>query len=438
MIEQQKSESEVFHQFLTAQFNEISHSDVMQKIRNKAWDHYLELGLPSRKSEAFNYIKFSHLFNQSFSSPKVCSVTEQEIDACLYPECKNSALVFINGFFQPSLSRLSALPARLVILSLAEALKSYGTFITNYWAKSLQEETDPFASLNAALHSNGCFVYLPPKTVIETPIQILNLVKVDAEPMLILPRLHLFAGAQSQANLYVKQCYFGEQKSFINMAVEMSIEEDAHITYTQDSRFNLNSVWHFDALRAILKRNSTLKTIHMTNGSASVRHDYRVALAGENAEALLNGVWMLESQREAHAHVLIDHQAPNCRSMQLFKGVLNDISQSSFEGKIYVRQAAQKTEAFQLNHNLLLSDKASAHSKPNLEIFADDVKASHGATVGQLEDEQLFYMISRGLEKKTAKNLLIQGFCKDVLNQISLPSLVDECAQFTQSYMNKS
>ena len=420
---------------LEGHYGQMESSDALLKVKNKAWDHFLELGLPTRKSEVFRYIKVRSLFSHSYVVSKEMPVTDEEIEAHLFPECKNSALVFVNGHFQPKLSRLSALPKRSVILPLNDAIKTYGAFLNNQWAKSLKEETDSFAALNAALHRNGAFVYLPPKTIIETPVQILNIIKTGGEPMLIMPRLHLFSGSQSQIDLHSTQAILNGGGYCFNMAADFSIEDESHVRYTQTVLNVPSDVWHFDALRANLKRNSTLKSIQVTDGCATVRNDYRVALAGENAEALLNGVWMLAEKRESHTHVLMDHQAPNCRSMQLFKGVLNDVSQSSFEGKILVRQPAQKTEAFQLNHNLLLNDKANAQSKPNLEIFADDVKASHGATMGQLDREQLFYMKTRGFEDADAKNMLVYGFCKEVIDMIPLPSLLQKITASAQLYI---
>ena len=148
----------------------------------------------------------------------------------------------------------------------------------------------------------------------------------------------------------------------MNTAVDCVIEEEAHVHYTQIALDEPSKAWHFDAFRATLKRNSTLKTVSMTEGGPTVRFDYRVALIGENAEASLNGVWLLNQNHEVHTHVIVDHQAPNCRSMQLYKGILNDFSHSSFEGKILVRQLAQKTEAFQLNNNLLSTLFAGTYS----------------------------------------------------------------------------
>lgn len=437
MMTQPQLDSDLFQGFLEEYYKRVNLPDLLQKIRSRAWDHFLELGLPTRKSEVFRYVKLHRFFSHRYTISKAASVTEQEIDAHLYPECKNSALVFVNGHFQPHLSRVAALPKRVVILPLLDALKTYGTFLNNQWAKTLKEETDPFAILNTALHHNGAFIYLPPKTIVEAPLQILNLVKLNNDPMLILPRLHCFVGSQSQIDLYSSQAVLEGDGYCVNMAVEFSLEEESHVRYSQVNMALPANTWYFDALRAALKRNSTLKTVQVTDGSQTVRYDYRISLAGENAEALLNGVWMLANDKEAHTHVLMDHQAPYCRSMQRYKGVLNDSSQSSFEGKILVRQPAQKTEAFQLNHNILLSDKASAQSKPNLEIFADDVKASHGATVGQLDHEQLFYMKTRGFDDAEAKNLLIYGFCKEIINLIPLPSLLEDVTKQTRNYIDR-
>ena len=161
----------------------------------------------------------------------------------------------------------------------------------------------------------------------------------------------------------------------------------------------------------------------VTEGSATVRYDYHVMLLGENSEASLSGVWMLSGKREAHTHVLMDHQAPHCRSLQLFKGVLNDTTHSSFEGKILVRQLAQKTEAYQLNHNLLLSDRALADSKPSLEIFADDVRCTHGPALGRMSDQQLFYLQARGLNQELATKLLSHAFINEVVDTIEQPDI---------------
>lgn len=241
--------------------------------------------------------------------------------------------------------------------------------------------------------------------------------------MLMHPRILLFAGSQSQIEMVATTAALSGDGWCSNGVIDLSIEEGAQVHLSQTSVQEPENSWHFEALRAVLKRDSKLVAVSATDGSQTVRHDYRVALAGENAEGLLNGMWHLKGKREAHSHVLMEHEAAHCRSMQLFKGALHDRSRSSFEGKIYVHSEAQKTDAFQLNQNILLDEGANADSKPNLEIFADDVKASHGSTVGRLDPEQIHYMQTRGISEAEAKKLLVEGYCREVIDMIPVASL---------------
>lgn len=410
--------------------------DALQGVRAKAWDHLMELGLPTKRSEVFRYIRLSQLYGMQYESVSAKAVKKQDIADAIYPECAHSHIVFVNGCYQPELSDVTALPKRLVISSLAEATKTFGSFLNYQWAKSLKEETDPFAILNIALHKQGAFVYLPPKSTVVAPLQILNVIDTDSQQTAFInPRLNLFLGSQSDLKLISSLKVHSKGQYVVNMAVDITIEEESHLHYTQILGKKEMEGWLLDATRATLKSNSTFKTISATEGSATVRNDYRVTLTGENAEALLNGVALLSGKNEAHTHVWMEHQAPNCRSLQLYKNVLNEISRSSFEGKIIVRQAAQKTQAFQLNNNLLLNDKAQAYSKPNLEIFADDVKASHGSTFGQLDAEQLFYMKTRGFSDHEAKNLLVYSFSNEVIDMIPHPSVAEELRKRAMSYL---
>lgn len=423
MIVQPGLEQESFKALLESFRTQFAPTDPLHRMRQRAWEQFLSLGLPSRQEENYRLIKLRTLFSRPYSLAKECSFQKEEMLPWIIPECRGSCLVFANGYYLPALSYLDALPSNIVICSLPEAMQTYGTLLNNYWNQALKGEKDPFAALNGALHAHGVFVYLPPKTKADVPIQILNMIDSCDQQAMMMPRLQLFVGARSEMDVVYTQKQRSQTPYFVNQVAEMILEEGAHVRYIQMLCEEHPLSWHFDAFRAILKRNSHLETVCVTQGSGTVRTDYQISLAGENAEALLNGVWMLANKREAHVNVLMDHQAPSCRSYQLFKGVLNDFSRSSFEGKIMVRPIAQKTEAFQLNRNLILDDYAYADSKPNLEIFADDVKASHGATVGQLDEEQLFYMKTRGFSDRQAKNLLIKGFCEEVIEKLPLPSL---------------
>lgn len=402
------------------------------KMRLKAWEHLQEMGLPTSKNEAFRYVPLRKFFSQTYV--KAFPNAVQDLTSYIYPECRGSLLVFVNGLYAPELSNLEAIPKRVVVTGLEEAATTYGALLNNHWTRTLQEEKDPFALINASLYEKGAFIYLPPKTILENPIQILHVVATEDQPMFLLPRVQFFVGAHSELEIISSQARLSGSQDCINAVIDFTIEENAHVHCTQALTDDPETIWRFEAMRASLKKSSTLNLIALTDGSASVRRDYRMVLAGENGEANLNGISMINGKRESHVHVLMDHQAPHCRSRQLFKNVLNGMSRSSFEGKILVRQAAQKTDAFQLNNNLLISDRAAADSKPNLEIFADDVKASHGATFGQLPEEQLFMLKSRGIGESQAKNLLVRGFCKEIVDLIRLPSLLEQSLQQLYRY----
>lgn len=438
MMAQPGLEQETFQSLLERLRQEAAPDDTLAKMRQKSWQQFLDLGLPTRKQEAYRYIKLRHLFSQEYGFPKEKILTSDQIHPWIYPECRHSVIVFVNGDYSAQLSNLSALPSKIVISSLQEAVQTYGVLLNNNWTKSLKEETDAFAALNRAFHRQGAFIYIPPKTVSEVPIQILHMIDSDDEMQMLFPRMQVFVGAHSDLKLISSQKNLSSNGYFVNQVSEFVIDESAHVHYTQNLCDTHPKSWHLDAVRATLKRDSTFKTVCVTEGSATVRTDYQVALTGENAEALLNGISMLSDKSEAHSHIFMDHQAPHCRSYQLFKNVLNDFSRSSFEGKIMVRQPAQKTEAFQLNNNLVLNDHAHADSKPNLEIFADDVKASHGATVGQLDLEQLFYMKTRGFSDAEAKNLLIYGFCEQVIEMIPVISLKEAISKRARHYLMKN
>ncbi len=398
-----------FQSLLAQRFLGAPKQDALGKLKVKAWERFEELGLPSRNNEVFRYLKMRHLYalrpDFNTSPLTACSIAPH-----IFPECSSDHLVFVNGVFTPSLSKI---PDGIVINTISGASNTYGTLISNGWTRSIKEELDPFVLVNLALQQDGAFIYIPPKFQAKAPIQILNF--VTGEALGLMPRTQIFAGAHSKATFKMSYAFEGARNVWMNQVTDLSIEENANIRFLQHANDLPEDLWLFDALRATLKRDSRLQAVHFTKGCQSVRHDYRVNLTGENGDACLNGLWILDGKKEAHSHVLMNHQAPNCRSNQLFKGVLNGSSQSSFEGKIFVERIAQKTEAFQRNNNLILSDGAIANSKPNLEIFADDVKASHGATVGQLDQEQVFYMKTRGLNDSEADALLIRGFCEEVL-----------------------
>lgn len=394
-------------------------------LQEKAWSRLWEMGIPHPQNEEYRSLRLRDLYALPFQKVPTPSVTREKILLQVPPECHQSCLVFVNGAFREDLSALSALPKGVLALPFSSALRSFGHFLTPYMTKRMKEEGDPFSLLNAALADEGAFLYVPPKVTVEAPICIFHWIENPIGPSLFSPRFHIFAGKESSLNTIFVQKSKGSFPYWINGVLDVTLEEKAH--FENSSLVNEEKDrWHFLSVRSTLRKESTFKNVSVANGALSFRQDYRLTLAGEGAEASLYGAWMLYHNRNAYVNVIMDHQEPGCRSLQKFKNVLNGTSRSTFQGKIVVAPSALKTEAYQMNKTLLLSEKAIAITRPMLEILADDVKASHGATVGQLNEEELFYLKSRGLSEDEARHLLLMGFCKDIIDLLPSSSLIKE------------
>ncbi|NGX27217.1 MAG: FeS cluster assembly protein SufD [Chlamydiae bacterium] len=408
-------------------------SPLQKAIREKAWEQFLAKGLPNKKFAGYQYFPFSHFYQESYELASLPSIPEEQIQSLIHHECRRSYVIFVNGQYVPELSNVSGLPEEVVVLRLRDALADYGNFLQMRLARAMKEEADPFAILNTALIQMGLFLYIPPKIVIDTPIQCLHIIS-DDHAVLFNPRIHFFLGKQAKVKwIYDHHC-LKDFEYFSNGVIDIALEEGAH--FEQYGILNpCHNGWCFEATRATLKRDSTFKSITYTTGTKSVRQDFRISLLGENTFCDLKGLAMLSENRQAHVNVTMDHAAERSTSNQLFKNVLADAARASFEGKIHVHSKAQKTQAYQLNNNLLLSDRAVANCKPNLEIFADDVKASHGATTAQQNPEHIFYLKTRGVDPKLAKLLLLSGFCMDILKEISFLPVRERMQQLVEKFL---
>ncbi|MBI2742740.1 MAG: Fe-S cluster assembly protein SufD [Chlamydiales bacterium] len=419
-----------FLEELQKQFMRLESDEVMGRLRGNAWTRLLERGLPQKKEEAFQYVHLRELYEKSYALPeKMAAPSTEELSSLILPECTNSCLVFVEGVYSPELSKV---PPGLIVLPLPKALRSYQTLLQGRLEGAIAGESDPFALLNLAFAAGeaGVFIYLPPKKSLEAPLQCLHLSRQQG--VIASPRIHAFIGRE--AELQIISSFQPAEGAWINSMLDLTLEEGARVKQAS-TLLNESRSWIFDAIRATQKRDSSLETVSISRGAKSHRQSFNIALTGENAEASLNGTWLLNNDFSCHAHVLVDHSAPHTRSRQLFKGVLDGISQSSFEGKIFVHPEAQKTEAYQLNNNLILGERALAFSKPNLQIFADDVKASHGATIGQLDANLLFYLKTRGIPDSIASRLLVRAFCQEVGAKLPLPSMRAQLAQELARYL---
>lgn len=368
----------------------------LDKVHHVGWERFCKIGLPQMTLRDL----YGATFQLALGKEAIASKKE------VAPSYEQNALVFVNGRYE---NALSTPPSSVVALPLSEALRPYGAFLRSR-LQGLNEECDPFAALNAAFCQEGLFLYVPPG-VDAGSLKIFQRVQNVSALSFFSPRLHLFMGKGSKLALFFEDV--STENHWSNSVFDFSLDEAARLDLTTLTK-GPKEGWNMQAVRASLKKESFFKSVALTNGSQMVRKDYHVVLEGEGAEVLLEGMWLLKEKRQAEVTVLIDHAAPHTRSSQKFKGVLNDHSKSRFEGKIKVRKEALKTEAYQVNRNLLLSDKAQAKTHPNLEIFADDVKASHGATVGCIDPEHLFFLKSRGLSAEDAKKLLIAGFVNEI------------------------
>jgi Fe-S cluster assembly protein SufD len=435
---QMSTKQQLFLEQLSA-FYEAADQDGLSPLREEAWQKFQSLGLPSKQQDAFQYVPLRSFYEsdtlRSDLPRNMSDIYKSEMGASFVHGLEGATLVFVDGKLNRELSFLDNIPSQVVILTLEEALRSsYGTFLKQRMRSQLQQESDAFACLNAALCSEGVFIYVPPKLELEIPLQCVH-IGSGSSPVMF-PKVHIFLGARSRLEWISSLKFNKEHPLFYNGYMDVAIEDGAVFEcFSHNSDSDL--VWGFETLRCSLKKTSRFRSHLVTFGGKSVRHDYLARLVGEEAEVKLEGLVLLEESKQAHINVFVEHIAPYCQSHQFFKTVLSDQSRSSFSGKIYVRKEAQKTQAYQLNHNLLLSDKAIANSKPNLEIFADDVKASHGATVSQIDEEQILYLRTRGLSSESAKALLTLGFCKDLLDRIPYPAVQLKLLEKTQAYLNK-
>lgn len=331
-------------------------------------------------------------------------------------------LAIVNGQFAAGLSDLSALPKGIRIASLRDGARDATDGLEMHLARVFDVETHPFAALNTAFLDDGVAILVTAGALVETPIHIVVVTGGDGTPVVAHPRTLVVAGANSQVR--VAQTFIGSPGDvyFNNAVIEVVVHEGAIVEFYTDQR-EADTACHVANIQAHVEALGVFASHAFSTGSRIMRHDIGVGLKGEGADCTMNGVYLADGDRLMDTHTSLDHAMPHCTSHEVYKGILAGKARAVFNGRIIVRLDAQKTDAKQTNRALLLSDDATINSNPQLEIFADDVKCTHGAAVGQLDEEAMFYLQARGLTRTEARDMLLHAFAGEVLQGLAIPAL---------------
>ena len=411
-------------------FNQLqtSHPEpIISSIRKGGFETFNKAGLPSFKNEEWKYTKISNLFNKEYhlSAGKLkAEITVSDVDAIRLPGFENAnELVFVNGRFAPELSTIRSSEKELVVLPLEEAAKgNYKQLVEQHLNKSSLFIKDGIHALNTSFIYGGIFIYANKSQVPEHPVYLYHISDARDNHTLSQPRSLVFVEQSAKLQLVESYTTIGSMDSFTNEVIEIVVDTNAILEYykIQNDVINASQVGTTH-IRQIGKSFVHALTVSLNGGI--IRNNTDIIMEAAGNEAHMYGLYLLKGRTHVDNHTLVDNTKPNCFSNEFYKGIIDEYATGVFSGKIFVRPDAQKTNAYQSNKNILLSDNATVNTKPQLEIFADDVKCSHGCTVGQLDEEALYYLRTRGISKEHAQSMLLHAFAADIMEQIKIEAL---------------
>ena len=391
----------------------------VRQLRQAAGARFTELGFPTTHHEEWTHTDVTPIvaipFTPAWRRP---DITKAELEPVVSWVGPGHQLTFVNGHFSPSLSSLNQLPQGVVAGSLAHSCTIASNLLEPHLGRYAQYDDHAFVALNTAFLKDGAFIYLPPKMVVEEPILVVFVSCPSGEATVSHPRVLIVAGPSSRATVIESYAGLKDDLYFTNAVTELVLGEEAmldHHLLQQESQ----AAYHIATLAVHQDRCSTFTSHSLAIGSALARNEVRALMADEGSSCALRGVYAVTGRQHVDIHTRIDHAKPRCMSQQLYKGILGGQASGVFNGRILVRQDAHKTDARQTNNNLLLSEHAVIHTTPQLEIFADDVKCTHGATVGQLDRDALFYLRSRGIDLENARRLMTHVFGSELIRLIA-------------------
>jgi Fe-S cluster assembly protein SufD len=410
--------------FLEKELNQLNkfwdeEPDALHTLRSSAFKRYKEIGLPNRKWEGWQFTDFSELEKTSY---RLAAPRDIPPDLDTLPTITNCNRILINnGHFQEN---LSVLPDKVTVQTLQHAFASNPEIFN----KAMINNSNPFHNLNTALMNSGLAIIVGNNAVIDDPIHILYYTTGLTEPIMNHPLFLIVAGADSETTIIEHYAGSTNVQYWQNVVTNIKLSNNAILNHTRIQEEDHNGSHIADTVYS-LGKDAQLNAFHFASGSSLYRQNIQVNLASSGASSMVNGLCIAKDHQHLDQHIIINHLKENCNSNQLFKYILSDTSAGVFNGRVVVSEGAQKTDAQQTTRNLLLTDKAMAHSIPQLEIYADDVKCSHGSTTGQLDENAIFYMRSRGIDVRTAQLLLISGFAKEVMETITntnIDTYIDE------------
>lgn len=398
--------------------------------RELAIARFGELGFPTTRDEDWKYTDVAAAVSHDFELNARADVAVDEIEPHFLREAEGARLVFVNGRLDDSLSSLVRVGDGVALFDLADPAadsEQVRAFLGALTADSGDRRGGAFALLNLATTEGGPVLLVPAGRELEATVQVVY-VTTGTTPVLASPRALVVVGEQARARIVETFLSIGDAPSLTNAAAEIVLERGAAVEHYRVQQQSVASA-HVGSTDVRVARDASYQAVSLHFGAALSRHDLRVRLVEPGASCRIDGLYAVEGRQHADSHTTIDHSVPDCTSSQLYKGVLDGASRAVFNGRVLVRPDAQRTNAFQTNKNLVLSPEARVDTKPELEILADDVKCAHGATVGALDEDQRFYLASRGVDDETARGLLTFGFAEEIVAEVrteSLRAILDE------------
>lgn len=398
----------------------------LELVRGSAMDRFEQLGFPSVIDEEWKYTNLASLAKDNFVPATANEEISGDVKRFAYPETATAHLIVVNGFLREELSVTTGLENVVAVdLFNAGADARYNKIVRKYLARNAGYHNNGLTALNTALLQSGVFIWIPKNVELETPIQITFVADASGRSSANFPRVLVVAEENSSATVIENFVSNDGKRYFTNAVTEVVVKDGARLDHYRLQRES-HDAFHVSTTSAELGRASRYDTTSINLGAQLARHDVSVVMDHEGAETSVDGLYMVGPDQHTDTHSVIDHKQPHCNSHQLYKGILDGNGRAVFNGKIFVREGAQKTDAMQTNKNLLLSNKARVDTKPQLEIFADDVKCAHGAAVGQIDPEELFYLETRGITPELGRSLLTYGFAEEVIGKIKLASIRSE------------